>query len=199
MSAPPPPRFVRPALGFWEGRQTWWRPPPPPRPGAAASRGPHGPGLRWGRHGRGDPGRWGERLERRRGLRRLLCLGGLNTGPGRADDKREGRTGPPHRSGAHGAGGRSGLGGRALEGRSLPVSVVEAFAPRDLAPGTHASGGAGKKSRVFVGLSHVWAQIGVECAVVNLSHCVEAACLAPNVHLQNESKGWHGPNCSVFP
>lgn len=210
MSAPPPPRFVRPALGFWEGRQTWWRPPPPPRPGAAASRGPHGPGLRWGRHGRGVPGRWGGRLERRRGLRPLLCLGGLNTGPGRAGPTTNGKAGSGHPTalGPTGPGGarvsarepaRVRVDRRTLEGRSLPVSVIEAFAPRDLAPGTHASGVAGKKPRVFVGSSHVWAQIDVECAVVNLSHCVEAACLAPNVHLRNESKGWHGPNCSVFP
>lgn len=127
-------------------------------------------------------------------------------GPGRRQTGRPDRAAPP----LWGPRGRGALGsrlsrargrvdGRALEGRSLPVSVIEAFAPRDLAPGTHASGGAGKKPRVFVGSSHVWAQIDVECAVVNLSHCVEAACLAPNVHLRNESKGWHGPNCSVFP
>lgn len=129
---------------------------------------------------------------------------------GRAGPTTNGKAGPgrPTALGPTGPGGarvsagepaRGRLDRRALEGRSLPVSVVEAFAPRDLAPGTHASGGAGKKSRVFVGSSHVWAQIGVECAVVNLSHCVEAVCLAPNVHLQNESKGWHGPNCSFFP
>ncbi|CAO2578969.1 hypothetical protein LEMLEM_LOCUS790 [Lemmus lemmus] len=129
-------------------------------------------------------------------------------GPGRADDKLEGRTGPRRRSGSHGAGGarvsagEPALGrvdGRALEGRSLPVSVVEVFAPRDFAAGTHESGGAGKKPRVLVWSSLVWAQIGVECAVVNLTPCVEAACLAPNMHLRNEGEGWHGPNCCVFP
>lgn len=129
-------------------------------------------------------------------------------GPGRRQAGRPDRAAPALWGPRTGSGGRSGLGGRAGPGQSrrespggteLPVSVVEAFAPRDLAPGTHASGGAVKKPRVFVGSSHVWAQIGVECAVVNLSHCVEAACLAPNGHLRNESEGWHGPNCCVFP
>lgn len=129
-------------------------------------------------------------------------------GPGRRPAGRPDRAAPSLWGPRTGSGGarvsagepaRGRVDGRALEGRSLPVSVVEAFAPRDLAAGTHASGGAGKKPRVFVGSSHVWAQIGVECAVVNLSHCIEAACLAPNGHLRNESGGWHGPNCCVFP
>lgn len=144
MSAPPPPRFVRPALGFWEGRQTWWRPPPPPRPGAAASCGPHGPGLRWGRHGRGGPGPGGGRLERRRGPLPLLCLGGLNAGPGRAgpgraDDKREGRaalgpTGPGALGSRREQPARGRVDGRAPKGRSLPVSVVKTFAPETSPP-----------------------------------------------------------------
>lgn len=156
---PPPPRFVRPALGFWEGRQTWWRPPPPPRSGAAASCRPHGSGLRWGRHGRGGPGRRGRRQERRRCPRPLLCLGGLRAWPGRADDKREGRPGRaaplgPAEPGALGfrpeQPGRGRVDGPVRKGRSLPFSVAETFA-RETSPPEPTRARVRKEAASFVG------------------------------------------------
>lgn len=159
MSVPPPPRFVRPALGFWEGRQTWWRPPPPPRPGAAASCGPHGSGLRRGRHGRGGPGRWGRRRERRRGPRPLLCLGGLRARPIRADDKQEGRPGrdaPLEPTGPGALGFRPELAGRGRvdwtvsKGPSLPFSVAQTFAP-ETSHRNPRERGCGKEAASFAG------------------------------------------------
>lgn len=153
----PPPRFVRPALGFWEGRQTWWRPPPPPRLGAAASCGPHGPGLRWGRHGRGGPGWWGGRRDRWRGPCPLLCFGGLKAWPGPTTSRREGRAGPRRSAGAHGARGSPVSAGTAgpgqgrrdsLEGTEPAILSGRDFCPGDFAAGTHASAGAEKKPRV---------------------------------------------------
>lgn len=155
MSALPPPRFVCPAFGFWEGRQTWWRPPPPPRPGAAASCGPHGPGLRWGRHGRGGPGWWGGRRDRRQGPRRLLCFGGLRAWPG--PRPAGGKAGPRRPAGAHRArtlgfsAGTAGPGqGRrdCLEGTEPAILSGRDFCFGDFAAGTHASAGAEKKPRV---------------------------------------------------
>lgn len=176
MSVPPPPRFVRPALGFWEGRQTWWRPPPPPRPGAAASCGPHGPGLRRGRHGRGGPGRWGKRRERRRGPRPLLCLGGLRARPIRADNKQEGRPGraaPLEPTGPEALGFRPESGGPGQGGLDSPEGTEPAIlSGPDFCPGYFAPeptrARVRKRSREFRRWCFAWAQIDVECAVVNL-------------------------------
>jgi hypothetical protein len=97
-----------------------------------------------------------------------------------------GKAGPRCPAGPRGARGArvsartagSGQGRRASpEGTEPAILSGRDFCPGDFATGTHASAGA-ERSREFRRSCLAWAQIGVECAVVNLSHGVEAAGLA---------------------